>query len=261
MGDTLQNSLHAALPHSRAVLTAVIVAHVSVAWALMRAMDSRYEDAPPPLVVQLLEDHPAARTPVTSQPPVQQEAKMRRPRQTAQPPPAPLAQPPEPPPLPTPIPKAEPPPVAPQIAAPVQPEPKIDPPAPAATQPEPAPVPVVPPANLQARVDPAPVPPARPAEVTAVSPPEFGAAYLNNPTPTYPALSRRFGEQGTVLLRVYVTVAGDVEQIELKSSCGFARLDEAARRAVAHWKFVPAKSGSEPVNAWVIVPIRFSLRG
>jgi hypothetical protein len=35
--------------------------------------------------------------------------------------------------------------------------------------------------------------------------PNFNAAYLNNPAPNYPSISRRLGEQGLVLLRVQVT--------------------------------------------------------
>ena len=54
------------------------------------------------------------------------------------------------------------------------------------------------------------------------------AVYLSNPKPLYPNVSRRLGEQGTVMLRVFVTVAGEPAQIELKSSSGFPRLDRAA---------------------------------
>jgi protein TonB len=87
------------------------------------------------------------------------------------------------------------------------------------------------------------------------------AIYLSNPKPGYPNVSRRLREQGTVLLRVFVTVAGDPHKVELKSSSGFPRLDRAAHDAVQRWKFVPAKRGDQPVDAWVVVPIKFSLKG
>jgi protein TonB len=87
------------------------------------------------------------------------------------------------------------------------------------------------------------------------------AIYLRNPKPAYPNLSRRLSEQGTVLLRVFVTMAGDASKIELKESSGFPRLDHAALDAVQSWKFVPAKRGEQPVAAWVVVPIKFSLKG
>jgi protein TonB len=91
--------------------------------------------------------------------------------------------------------------------------------------------------------------------------PLFTAAYLHNPKPEYPALSRRMGEQGLVLLRVFVGASGEARTVELKQPCGHRRLDEAALDAVRRWKFVPAKRGEQTVDAWVVVPIRFSLKG
>lgn len=91
--------------------------------------------------------------------------------------------------------------------------------------------------------------------------PRFDAAYLNNQAPLYPPLSRRLGEQGHVLLRVHVARDGSATQVLLNRSSGFGRLDAAARRAVERWKFVPARQGEAAVDAWVIVPISFSLEG
>lgn len=91
-------------------------------------------------------------------------------------------------------------------------------------------------------------------------PPRFDADYLDNPAPVYPALSRRLGEQGRVLLRVYVLADGSVGQVEVRESSGFERLDRAARETVVRWRFVPARQGERPVAAWVLVPISFSLR-
>ncbi len=85
------------------------------------------------------------------------------------------------------------------------------------------------------------------------------ALYLRNPKPGYPAASRRLGEQGTVFLRVFVTVAGEAKRVELKTTSGYPRLDRAALESVQNWKFVPAKRDDRPVDAWVLVPIRFSL--
>ena len=100
-------------------------------------------------------------------------------------------------------------------------------------------------------------PPPAPVAVTAV---RFDADYLHNPKPVYPALSRRMGEEGRVLLRVLVSPQGAPMEIILKQSSGFPRLDTAANEAVAKWRFVPAKRGDEAVEAWVIVPISFSLQ-
>jgi protein TonB len=50
-----------------------------------------------------------------------------------------------------------------------------------------------------------------------------------------------------------------VERLELHASSGFPRLDQAATSAVRHWTFVPARRGTEPVSAWVLVPLTFTL--
>lgn len=87
----------------------------------------------------------------------------------------------------------------------------------------------------------------------------FDAAYLNNPAPAYPLLSRRNGEAGKVLLLVQVSKQGTAAQVEIKQSCGFARLDEAALEAVRKWRFVPARRGDEVITASVVVPLTFRL--
>lgn len=113
--------------------------------------------------------------------------------------------------------------------------------------------------------DPTPVrePPAdaAPAAVPPVALPRFDPAYLNNQAPAYPTLSRRLGEQGRVLLRVFVRPDGTAQEVLVSQSSGIARLDNAARLAVGRWKFVPAHQGEAAVGAWVIVPISFSLEG
>lgn len=121
---------------------------------------------------------------------------------------------------------------------------------------------------MVAAPEPKPITVAEPPRQTAVEPQEatmtsqmLAAIYLRNPKPSYPNLSRRLSEQGTVLLRVFVTMTGDAVTVELKQSSGFPRLDKAAQEAVQNWKFVPAKRGEQPVAAWVVVPIRFSLKG
>jgi protein TonB len=92
-----------------------------------------------------------------------------------------------------------------------------------------------------------------------ITPPIFDAGYLSNPPPAYPALSRRLREQGRVVLRVHVTAAGAVDEAQVRTSSGHARLDDSALETVKRWKFVPAKRGPEPMAAWVLVPISFGL--
>jgi len=89
--------------------------------------------------------------------------------------------------------------------------------------------------------------------------PRFDAAYLQNPEPAYPALSKRFNEEGRVLLRVLVNPDGLPDQVEIRQSSGHVRLDQAALGTVKRWRFTPARRGSERLAAWVLVPLSFNL--
>jgi protein TonB len=129
---------------------------------------------------------------------------------------------------------------------------------------EPAPSPT----KVPTETAPASVPPPSSASAPASSPapapvvpPRFNAAYLHNPPPVYPVLSRRKREQGKVVLRVLVSAGGGAEQVAIRTSSGFERLDAAALETVKQWKFVPARQGDRSVPAWVLVPISFSLEG
>lgn len=167
---------------------------------------------------------------------------------------------------PEPLPVLSPPPPAPAKAA-AKPPPTRKPPVLAMTpeqQASPASPPVVA-APPEAAPSPAPATPpaAAPAASAAAGAPlvaaRYNAAYLNNPEPRYPPLSRRLGEEGKVLLKVRVGANGLPLAVDLEKSSNFARLDEAARQAVSGWRFVPARRGDEAVEASVFVPIVFRL--
>ena len=94
-----------------------------------------------------------------------------------------------------------------------------------------------------------------------ITPPVLSADYLDNPPPVYPALSRRMSEQGKVVLRVLVNPQGGADRVELRTSSGSVRLDDAALETVRRWRFVPARQGDQPIAAWVLIPITFTLKG
>jgi len=132
--------------------------------------------------------------------------------------------------------------------APKLPTPQIE----ATNSPLPAPAaPVAAPPEIK------PAPPAPAAEPVVQA--RFDADYLKNPAPPYPPLSRRMGEEGKVILRVSVTPQGSADSVEIKTSSGSSRLDEAAQKTVRNWKFIPAKRGDLAVQSWVLVPIIFKL--
>lgn len=95
----------------------------------------------------------------------------------------------------------------------------------------------------------------------APTPPNFSAAYLKNPAPSYPLAARRTGEQGTVTLRVRVTREGLPERVRVEKTSGSPRLDTAALDAVRSWRFVPARRGATTIESWVLVPVVFRLEG
>lgn len=105
-----------------------------------------------------------------------------------------------------------------------------------------------------------PAPRSRIASV-AVTPAGFNAAYLSNPAPRYPVAARRAGEQGTVTLRVRVTLDGLASRVAVERSSGSPHLDAAALEAVKAWRFTPARQGADAVESWMVVPIVFRLEG
>lgn len=83
--------------------------------------------------------------------------------------------------------------------------------------------------------------------------------YLRNPPPAYPEESRRRREEGTVLVKVFVSPLGTPQAVSLYRSSGFPALDQAALEAVRRWRFRPATAGGAPVASYAVVPISFHL--
>jgi protein TonB len=112
------------------------------------------------------------------------------------------------------------------------------------------------PVHIAAAVAVAPVaPPAQPA----IQLPSSDASYLQNPTPPYPALSRRLNEQGKTTVRVMIGIDGLPQRAEIAKSSGFDRLDQAAMATVMRWRYVPGKRGGTAEAMWFNVPINWVL--
>ena len=171
-----------------------------------------------------------------------------------------------------PQPQVEPPPPAPPVAAPTPPKPKPRPvpqplPQPVATPtPEPStlapvvpPSPPAPPAPAEPVVASAPPSPPAPPAPPRIELPSSSADYLNNPRPPYPPLSKRLGEQGKVVVRVFIEVDGTAARAEVRQSSGFERLDQTAVQTVLRWRYVPGKRAGVPEAMWFNVPINFVL--
>lgn len=94
--------------------------------------------------------------------------------------------------------------------------------------------------------------------VSAITKPTT-AEYLNNPPPRYPEKARLLHQQGTVLLDILVDKNGTPKSIHIMESSGYLLLDHAALEKVRHWKFIPAKRGTQTIEAHVEIPITFRI--
>ena len=226
------------LSRNAVIALSVVTLHVAALWALQSGLMRKAAEIIIP--AEVLNEF------LTPQPPA---------------PPAPPTPPAPPPPKPAP-PKPSPTPPKPRVAKPTPaPEPMpvaiADPtPAPAApvgvVEPQPAAKPV------EAPVAAAPAPAAPPAP--AIVQPSSDASHLNNPKPVYPAVSKRLGEQGKIVLRVLIGADGIPQKVEIKQSSGFERLDRQAVDTVTRWRFVPGTRNGVPEAMWYLQPINFVLQ-
>lgn len=123
----------------------------------------------------------------------------------------------------------------------------------------------VPPAELQADRPPAgvvvtPKPPVvRPPVLLSGAGLEYPAGAIRielDRAGLSPAL-RVDAAQGRVVLRILVLAGGSVSRVEIATSSGSEILDRAAAGAASRWWFAPATSDGVPIDAWVVIPVRF----
>lgn len=117
--------------------------------------------------------------------------------------------------------------------------------------------------QAQPEVPPKSSAPAEPAETkeqpAPFVPPRENPDYPRK-RPPYPPASRRLQEEGRVVVSVHVTAAGEVSEVRLDKSSGYARLDKAVMEAARKsWRFLPATRGGVPVDAWFECPVIFRL--
>jgi len=96
-----------------------------------------------------------------------------------------------------------------------------------------------------------------------------GGTILANPTkpkaikttlPEYPFASKRLGEEGVTGLRLFITAEGKITDVQLDSSSGYSRLDDAALKHVArNWAFTPCTENGKAVACWFTTKLRWKL--
>ena len=221
------------------IVAAVITLHTVALWALQAGLLQRPAEVvvPAQLLAEMVTPPPAAPPPPVAAP---------APPAPVPPPPRPVVHKPPPQPVSKPRPAPQP---APQPLA----VPEAAPTAPVVAA---APAPGAAPAPVAA----APVAPPAPPAPAAVVQPSSSAAYLNNPAPAYPAMSRRLGESGRVVVRVLIGPDGRAQEARIQKSSGYERLDQVAlETARDRWRYVPGTRGGVPEAMWFNVPINFVL--
>jgi len=219
-------------------------------------------EAPPQLSMVFAPPEPAAAPAPVAEP--QQSATEPQPPPAVHPEPAP-----PPPPTPVPVPaEVAPPPVAQPVPAP----------RPVAVKPEARPIarPAHRPPAALPRSPPAPVAPSAPAAATAPTTPSAPAiaapgsadavagwrsalaAWLQSHK-TYPALARRTGDQGRVVVHFTVDREGRVTVVALVQSSGSAVLDEAAEALLRSARLPPFPAGMAQPQISITLPIRYAL--
>lgn len=86
-------------------------------------------------------------------------------------------------------------------------------------------------------------------------------AYSRNRRPAYPAIARRRGWEGKVVLEVLVLADGSAGKVTILHGSGHDLLDTAALGAVRQWTFVPGAVDGAVVAMRILVPIVFQLTG
>jgi periplasmic protein TonB len=233
----------------RGLLALVIFFHVGGGWALTQVEPAKLIVGDiAPMEVRMVPAEQAAE-PENAEPPPPAEIKpdlaaiVEPPPPDLPPPEFPIAK------IDIPPPEELPPPVIPPLK---KPEPKPEQPKPVQRKP-PAPVAQAPVDSQPQQATPAPA-----AAPRVMSASQLG--FLVAPNTVYPARSRKAGEQGSVMVRVFVDVAGRPAQVTLEKSSGHTALDEAALSAVRGAQFRPYSEGGVAKTVWVRVPINFVLQ-
>jgi len=114
-------------------------------------------------------------------------------------------------------------------------------------------------------------PPVAPEPATPPLPPTGGGVYAVVPAggtqpeevdrvlPRYPALARRAGVAGSVVIRGIVRRDGTIDNVEILKDLPYG-LGEAAREAVQRWRFRPATYRGDPIDVYYTVTVNFRLR-
>jgi protein TonB len=84
-------------------------------------------------------------------------------------------------------------------------------------------------------------------------------AQCSVPEPFYPNLSRRMGEEGKTMVRLFINESGAIEKVALAQSSGIQRLDQAALDAGMRVRCKPFIEFGKAIKVTAIQPYIFRL--
>lgn len=78
--------------------------------------------------------------------------------------------------------------------------------------------------------------------------------------PIYPKRALMLKQEGVVLLKALIDISGNIKDVQIITSSGYAILDKSAIDAVRKWKFEPYMIDGKPYISWVKVPVEFVIK-
>ena len=73
-------------------------------------------------------------------------------------------------------------------------------------------------------------------------------------------MARKRGQEGTVLVEIWLNQEGQQSQLNILQSSGINSLDQAALNAAQTWQFEPYYVAGHKTQSRVQIPIEFALR-
>lgn len=76
----------------------------------------------------------------------------------------------------------------------------------------------------------------------------------------YPPSSKRAGEEGSVVVEIFVQADGRIGEVKVSQSSGFPALDEGAVKYAKTWRLLPGKKNGVPEPMWYRVKVTFKIK-
>ena len=95
-----------------------------------------------------------------------------------------------------------------------------------------------------------------PKELEADDDDFISARFIDLKRPPYPLQEKMKGHSGSVLFEIHISSSGEIHEVKMLQSSGYALLDKISRRAIWQAQLVPASQSGVPVAS--IKSLRFT---